>query len=148
MKAKPTLCLLATFAGFALSAFAQIDGGILRTKYGSPLSRETFMVMTGVEMVVDYAANGHVCRIQLPAVGPTKDPGVMTTQAIDQFIDGLVPLTMRGKELNRFTLTSGPNSVSIVEYENVALSETSQERGRTGISVKFTKEACRENPFQ
>ena len=146
MNAKPTLCLLATFAGFALSACAQIDGGVLRTKYGSPLSRETFTVMTGVDMVVDYAANGHVCRIQLPAVGPSKDSGVSTTQAIDDFISGLVPLVVRGNELGRLTLMSGPNAVSMTRYENVTISEPLQAQRRTGVTVTFTKELCRDQP--
>jgi hypothetical protein len=91
--------LLAAFLWITAPAFAQIDGGDLRAKYGPPLARETFAVMTGVDMVVDYAANGHVCRIQLPPVAPSQDVRVSTTQAIDEFIFGLVPVTIRGKEL-------------------------------------------------
>ena len=148
MNAKLTLRVLATLAGFTLSAFAQMDGSDLRTKYGPPLSRETFTVMTGVEMVVDYAANGHVCRIQLPSIGPSRDPRVSTTQAIDEFIFGLVPLTMRGKELRRFMTIMGGNSVSMVEYEQVTISETSQGQRRTGVTVTFTREPCRDQPAQ
>ena len=66
MNAKVNLRLLAVVLGCSLPAFAQIDGTDLRKQYGPPLSRETFTVLTGVEMVVDYAVNGHVCRIQLP----------------------------------------------------------------------------------
>jgi hypothetical protein len=77
--------------------------------------------MTGVEMVVDYAVNGHVCRIQLPPVGPSRDLRVSTPEAIDEFILELVPLTVRGKELGRSMVMSGPNSVSMINYENVTL---------------------------
>ncbi len=54
---------------FALStsAFAQSDpaGFVsgLRAKFGPPLARETFVARPGLEMVVDYAADGNVCRI-------------------------------------------------------------------------------------
>jgi hypothetical protein len=54
--------------GLAVLAFAQIDGSQfateLRAKYGPPLARETFTGKPGVEMIVDYAANG---RLQDPA---------------------------------------------------------------------------------
>jgi hypothetical protein len=136
--------LLTAFAGFALSAFAQIDWADLRTKCGPPLARETFTVMTEVEIVVDYAANGHVCRINLPPVAPIRDSLVSSPQSIDEFILELVPLTMRGKELNRMIFTSGPNNVSMIKYENVTVSEAVQARRRTGVTVTFTKEACRD----
>src|SRR5579864_7501326 len=86
MSVKMNLSLVVSFAGLALSAFAQIDGarfaGDLRNKYGPPLARETFVARPGLEMVVDYAANGHVCRIQLPPIAPGREKGVETTQAV------------------------------------------------------------------
>ena len=130
MNAKLNIGLLATFFGFTLSAFAQVDGARfasdLRTKYGPPLARETFTVRTGIEMVVDHAANGHVCKIQLPPVGPGRDPGVISTQAIDEFISELVPMTVRGKELRRWAEIFGLPSMSAVEYENVTIAEVFQ----------------------
>ena len=134
----------AAFLWIGASAFAQIDGTILRAKFGPPLARETFTVMTGVKMVVDYAANGHVCRIQLPPVGPSHDQLINTPQAIDKCLSGLVPMTMRGKEVNRMVFTSGPNNVSMIKYENVTISEAAQAGRRTGLTVTFTKEACRD----
>jgi hypothetical protein len=152
VNSKLNLRLLVTFAGFALSAFAQIDGAgfarDLRTKYGPPLARETFTGRPGIEMVVDYAANGHVCRIQLPPVGPGPEPGVRTPQAVDDFLSELVPLKMRGKELRRSLEYVGALSVSRVEYENVAIADTLQAQRRTGVTVTFTKEECRDNRAQ
>jgi hypothetical protein len=102
MGVKANLSLLVSFAGFALSAFAQIDGARfasdLRAKYGPPLARETFVARPGLEMVVDYAANGHVCRIQLPPITEGREPGVKTVQAVNDFLMELVPMTMRGKQ--------------------------------------------------
>ena len=147
MNERLSLRLLATFIGFAFSAFAQIDGAQfaadLHAKYGPPLARETFTVRPGFEMIVDYAANGHVCKIQLPPVGPSSDPGVETTQAVDDFVTELIPMTMRGRELRRMGEVFGLPSISIVEYENVAIAESFLER-RTGVTVTFTKEKCPE----
>jgi hypothetical protein len=148
MNAKLSLRLLLIFIGLALSAFAQIDGAKfandLRTKYGPPLARETFMGRPGIKIIVDYAANGHVCRIQLPPIGPGREPGVETGQGVNDFLEELVPLTLRGKELNRFGMVLGVPSVSSVVYENVTISEAFQGQRRTGVTVTFAKEECRE----
>jgi hypothetical protein len=138
--------LLATFAAFAFSALAQINGDgfarELRAKYGPPLARETFAGKPGIEMVVDFAANGHVCMIQLPSVGPGREPGVKTTQAVDDFVAELVPLPLRGKELRRWSSSTGANSLRAVEYENVTLAESFREQTRTGVTLTFAKEQC------
>ncbi len=95
------------------------------------------------EMVVDYAANGHVCRIQVPPVSPGKEPGVRTTQALDDFLLDLVPLTMRGKELGRMMAATGSvHSESIVRYENVTIAETLHSQRRAKMTVMFNEE-CR-----
>ena len=44
-----------------LPAFAQIDSAQLRDKFGAPLSRETFRVPLGFDLVVDYGAGNQVC---------------------------------------------------------------------------------------
>jgi hypothetical protein len=142
--------LLATFIGFAFSAFAQIDGARfaadLHAKYGPPLARETFAVRPGFEMVVDYAPNGHVCKIQLPPIGPSSEPGVETTQAVDDFLGELIPIKMRGKELGRMGEVFGLPSISIVEYENITIAQAFQGDARTGVTVTFANEKCPERP--
>jgi len=152
MNAKLNLRLLAIFVGFALSAFGQIDGAAfaadLRAKYGPPLARETFAGRPGIEMIVDYAANGHVCTIQLPPIGPGPEPGVKTTRAVDDFLLELVPPAMRGKELGRLATFMGAPSVSVVEYENVTIAEALQGQRRTGVTVVFKKEKCRDQTNQ
>jgi hypothetical protein len=100
-----------------MSAFAQIDGpkfaADVRANYGTPLARQTFLIPAGGEMVVDYAANGNVCRIKLPSIGPDdRQPGVRSPKAIDDFILKLVPLTLRGKELRRMAQQVGLSYLS------------------------------------
>jgi hypothetical protein len=150
MTTKLRLGLLAAFAGFSCSAFAQIDASgfasELRAKYGPPLARETFTARPGLEMVVDYSAVGHVCSIQLPPFAPGREPGVITAQAVEDFLAELVPSAMRGKELRRMAEQMGLHSASIVEYENVTILESSQAGQRTGITVTFKGEECRKLP--
>jgi hypothetical protein len=138
--------------GFAWSAFAQIDGARfasdLRARYGPPLARETFVARPGIEMIVDYATNGHVCRVQFPPVGPGRESGVKTGQAVDDFLAELVPLAMRGKELRRLHTFMGAISMSSVEYENVTISESLQGQRRTGMTVTFRDEECQDQLVQ
>ena len=146
MNAKLVLLLLASVA------FGQVGGSRfandLRAKYGPPLARETFMARPDLEMVVDYAANGHVCRIQLPPVASGQEPGVKTTQALDDFLLELVPLSMRGKEMGRMLAATGSvHSESIVRYENVTIAETLYDRRRAKMTVMFNEE-CHDAPRQ
>jgi hypothetical protein len=148
MDARLTPRLLAVFVGFAMSAFAQIDGpkfaADVRANYGTPLARQTFLIPAG-EMVVDYATNGNVCRINLPSIGPDdRQPGVRNTKAVDDFILKLVPLTLRGKELRRMAQQMGLSSLSWVEYENVVIAEASAGSERTGVTLTFTAEKCQD----
>jgi len=152
MDAKLTLRLFAAFAGFAMPALAQIDGAKfaadVRAKYGTPLSRQTFMIPAG-EMVVDYATNGNICRIQLPPMGPEdRQPGVSSTKAVDDFVLKLVPLTLRGKELRRMAQFTGLHSVSTIDYENVVIADWLLGRERIEVTVTFTAEKCQDQPTQ
>src|SRR5689334_18061080 len=47
----------------------------------SPLNREVFHMPSGVDLTVDYGVNNHACKLEVPA--------------------DLLPLSMRGKELNQ-----------------------------------------------
>ncbi len=127
-----TLCLGAIVTALVASAFAQVGGdqfaADLRAN-GPPLARQTIMVPAG-EMVVDYAADGNICRIQLPSTAPDKQR----------------PVVMGIRAMNRGAMSSGVNSVSFVEYENVTVSEMFNTTGRTGVTVTFKTEKCQDSP--
>jgi hypothetical protein len=148
MRMRLGIIIAGCIAVFALSAFGQFDGAAfandLRAKYGPPLAREMFTVRPGLEMTVNYAANGHVCRIELPPVAPGPDARVTGTHAIDEFLSELVPVAMRGKELMRSDQAFGAPSVRMVRYQNVTIGELFQGGKRTGVTVTFTKETCRD----
>jgi hypothetical protein len=151
MPAKQALLLLPAFLGFTFSLSAQFDADKftvgLRANFGPPLAREVFLVPAG-EMVVDYAANGHACRIQLPADGPEEGTNVRSPKAVDDFLLKLLPLSMRGKELLKMAEMSGLPGVLITQYENVTISELLQGQTRTGVTATFTKEKCQDRPTQ
>ena len=97
-------------------------------------------------MVVDYGASGLVCRIQLPAIAaePSR-PGVLTPQAIDNFLLDLLPRSMRGKELHRMVMAMGSPLVSTVEYENLRISRAG-ELLQGAVTVSFKTEECSRPP--
>jgi hypothetical protein len=151
MHAKPALLLLPAFLGFAVSLSAQFDAdkftADVRANFGPPLAREVFVVPAG-EMAVDYAANGHACRIKLPAIGPEEGRNVISAKGIDDFLLKLLPLSTRGKELGKMSEFSGLPGVLITRYENVTISELLQGQTRTGVTATFTKEKCQDRSVQ
>lgn len=148
-----SLRLFAITCGLAASAFAQSDpaafASALRARFGPPLARETFVVRPGLQMVVDYASDGHVCRIELPSIAPDRDnPQVQGPQAVDEFIAELLPPSVRGNEIRRMAQSFGLLSISTVEYENLTVAETSAGTTRTAVTVSFTAERCADKPAQ
>ncbi len=135
----------AMFAGFSLSAFAQLDAYKLQGKYGPPMDRETFTVRPGIEMVVDYGLSKQVCRIQLPSgtqYGGTIPDGAVTKGRIEEVLDEVVPISLRGKEVNKMVEQMGLFSVSMTIYEHVTISESNNGQMGTGITVTFNDSAC------
>ena len=129
----------------ASSAFAQMDASTLRAKYGAPLDRETFTVRPGIEMIVDYGPNKHVCLIRLPSgedYGGTIPDDAITKQRIDQVLDEVVPFSMRGKEVYRMLTATGGPTVTIVIYEHVTIREMKVGSEGKGITVTFRDLEC------
>ena len=90
--------LLLIFSSFA---FAQLDSLALRAKLGAPLHRETFRATAGFDMIVDYAAGGRVCKLEVPALMPAEENAkVSNTEVMRQkmydFLAEIVPVSMRG----------------------------------------------------
>jgi hypothetical protein len=137
-------CLVAILMA-APAAFGQIDTFHLRSKYGSPLDRETFSVHPGIEMVVDYGPAKQVCRIQLPSgmqiVGDVP-PGAITKQQTDEVLNEVVPPFLRGKELGRMATAAGAIMMFSTDYEHVTISEIKNSAVGTGITVTFKDPTC------
>jgi hypothetical protein len=118
------------------SLFGQIDSYHLRAKYGPPLARETFTISPGCEVVIDYGPDQQACRLDLPL----NQPDVSSRKQADDVLSELVPMSLRGKQLNMGAFMSGPNSIKFTMYEHVVISESGSR-----VSVSFNREVCR-NP--
>ncbi len=141
---------LFSFAGVLCGQFDA--GGFaadMRGRYGPPLNRQTFEPKPGIEMIVDYAANGHVCAIQLPAVAPEKDqPNTTSRRGLEEFLTELLPVSLRGKEVGRMSQQMGTISISSVQYENVTISVMSPIENRGSVTVSFRGESCGNQAFR
>ena len=135
----------------ATSAFGQIDASSLRSKYGQPLDRETFIVRPGIEMVVDYGSGRQVCQIQLPSgermVGSVP-PGVVTKQQVDEVLQEVVPSSVRGKEVNRMVEATGAPMFILTVYEHVSIGELQVNGIGRGITVTFKDLGCPKKTVQ
>ena len=129
---------LSLFVVLCVSAFSQqMDSTALRAKYGEPLARETFQVRPNIEAIVTYGPGRQVCRIELP---PGRD--VETRQQVDDVVAELVPLAARGKEIRRMVASTGRNSLSSIEYENVNIAEPQDNGRRTAVTITFNRPDC------
>jgi hypothetical protein len=123
------------FKSSATALFGQIDSYHLRAKYGPPIPRETFSVMTGFQLVVDYGSDQLACRLQLPAD---------RKQADDVLLE-LVPPSMRGQQLQSWAAMTGAHSaISTTGYEQVSISQSGDaSNGGPRTSVTFKRDECR-----
>jgi hypothetical protein len=133
--------------GCALPAFAQLDTSALRAKFGSPLNRETFHIPAGFDLVVDYGPGNQACRLEVPALMPTDEKvqnSAVMKQRMYDFLDELVPASMRGKELGRMGQQMGTISLVSVDYEQVTVSElqVADQHDRGTITLRFKSYDC------
>lgn len=130
---------------FAVPAFAQLDSPSLRARYGPPLDREIFHIPAGFDLTVDYGASRQVCKLQVPAWMPAQGSGgVDPKKQMYDFLDGLVPESARGKELNRMMQQLGLVSVTSVDYEHATIVEmyVPNQPSADTIAVTFKRSEC------
>ena len=103
----------------------------------------------GFDLIVDYGANGEVCKLQVPALMPTTEQVANATvmkQRMYDFLSQLVPDSIRGKELRRMMEQMGINSIIFIEYETVVINEL--EMGgdpfnhANNITITFKRDDC------
>jgi hypothetical protein len=128
----------------APSAFAQLDSFTLHSKYGPPLERES---RCGPESKWSWTMGQakQVCRIQLPSgtrYGGTIPDGAVTKKHMEEVLDEVVPISLRGKEVNKMEQIMGLLSVSMTIYEHVTIAESKNGSIGTGITVIFKDASC------
>ena len=139
---------LMIFVLTASVAFGQMTTDSLRSKYGNPLSRETFTVRPGLQVIADYAASGRVCRLTFPAslnVAGDPPPTVVTIKRVDQALEEVVPTSVRGEQTNQMIASASSLSFYTTEYQHVSISYTvdANRPGQKGeTTVMFKDETC------
>jgi hypothetical protein len=93
---------------------------MLRAKYGPPQGGK-FTISPGFEIVVEYAPDGLVRRIELPGTAPDAT-GASSPQRVDEFLLELVPMSMRGKEIS-WGQKRNPYYTKHTLYEHVMIIE-------------------------
>jgi hypothetical protein len=105
-------------------------------------------VRPGIEMVVDYSPTGtHACQLQFPGEAPFPHDvgpgvGVNLKKLMDEVVEEIVPVAMRGKELGRMCQTSGLHGICSKEFEHVTISEPMSGDQRTAVIVRFKTADC------
>jgi hypothetical protein len=82
----------------------------LRSKYGSPLDRETSTVRPEIEIRVDYGPAKQACTILLPSgmsVAGKPSPDVITKEQMKDILDEVIPYSAKGKEIKRGVIGAG-----------------------------------------
>lgn len=136
------------FSCCSCCALAQLDSSALRAKLGSPISRETFHVPPGFDLVVDYGPAMSICKLQVPAAMPSREKivnGDEMKRRMYGFLAELVPDAMRGAELRRMSAQLGQISITSIEYQNVTIAEfqsANQTPNGNTITLTFKNDTC------
>ena len=102
----------------------------------------------GIEMVVDYSPTGtHACQLQFPGEAPfPRDVGpgvgVNLKKLMDEVVEEIVPVAMRGKELGRICQAMGLPGMCSKDYELVTIIEPMTGDRRTAVVVRFKTADC------
>jgi hypothetical protein len=94
----------------------------LHNRYGEP-DRERFAARPGIGLTVEYGSDHLACYAVLEPPQPliyTEDQiPLMSSEAVTEVLEEIVPVAMRGKEINKMIHQSGCNVANMTDYENV-----------------------------
>jgi hypothetical protein len=97
-------------------------------------------------LIVDYGSANQACTLKVPALMPTNEKVRCTSDQKQQMYDfllDLVPISTRGKEVRRMSMQMGLISVTVVDYEHIAVTESND-----AITVTFKSDDCQTAPVQ
>ena len=112
---------------------------MLSAKYGPPHGSK-FTISPGFEIVVEFAPDGQVRRMEFPGTAPDTT-GASTEQRVNEALLELIPMSMRGKETGWGHRAIGSNSWKNSFYEHVMITETGDPwvpGQRLSVTVWFT----------
>jgi hypothetical protein len=113
-------CFLLGAVGFLLTPSSQE----LRHRYGEP-DVERFIARPGIGLTVEYGSDHLTCQLLIEPpqsfVHQDEQAKLMSSDAVSQVLEEIVPLTSRGKEISSVISQSGCNVARITEYESVSI---------------------------
>jgi hypothetical protein len=122
------------------------------SKYGES-DIERFTPRPGIGLTVEFGSDGLACRELLQPLQPLfhgeEQASYMSSDAISQVLDEIVPASIRGKEIRKMVTASGCNEVEFVEYDNLSITRSthncvpSSQNRDLQTTVTFKREACR-----
>ena len=141
----------------------------LRSHYGDS-DRERFAARPGISLSVQYGSDGLACLMLLESPRflfnseeadeahyghvtkqkQSQPPSSMLSNDVMEVLEEVVPLSSRGRELNRGITESGGNSLLFDDYENVIIVHARQHAGQNEsaremrVTVMFKRDVCSE----
>lgn len=141
-------CLLVV-AGFALAPTSQE----LRNRYGEP-DVERFSVRPGIGLTVEYGFDHAACQMSIQPPEhllsiQEEKTRFMSSEAVTDILEEMVPAGTRGKETTEFHMVSGCNNIDGTEYENVTVVRSTHNclplklEREVRATVSFKRDVCR-----
>jgi hypothetical protein len=118
-----TGCLLLV----ASSLLAAQTSQELRSRYGAP-NRERFAARPGISVTVEYDSHGLVCEELLeppqPLLRAPNQDAFMSSDAVTDVLEELVPLGSRGPQIGSMITNSGCNQMRLTDYLLVSITRS------------------------
>jgi hypothetical protein len=146
MRILPASLLLAV-AGLVLMRSSQD----LHSRYGEP-DLERFTARPGISLTVQYGSDGLPCHALIeppqPLLFRQEHVPLMSSEAVTEILEEVVPESVRGKQIARSITRSGCNVIQLIDYENVSIMRSThtcdpfslEQDIRTAIT--FKRDAC------
>jgi hypothetical protein len=143
------ICLAASAAALALAPGAQD----LRKHYGEP-DTERFIARPGIALTVQYGSDHVACEMLIESprqllLQKNSEGANLSPAKVTEILDEVVPVGIRGKQLNQGVAESGCNAITFTIYENVSISRATHEclplqpDRESSATVTFIRDICR-----
>ena len=124
----------------------------LRSRYGDP-TRERFTARRGISVTVEYDSDGLACEEVLeppqPLLAEPNSDTFMSSDAVTDVLEELVPLSSRGPQIGSIISNSGCNQMRFTDYLFVTITRSTHNclplrpEREMRATVRFKREACR-----
>ena len=146
-------CLLLALFCFATDASAPSAQG-LRKLYGEP-TMERFAVRSGITVAVQYGPDRTACQLLIAPVQSLLElqepiPPSMSSRDVSDVLQELIPVAIRGKQINSTSIEVGGKALLKTDYENVSIERicssqscvSSNESQDVRTLVVFKRDSC------